>query len=121
MGILGTIVLAFIVGHMADFWREYHWPDADFPKMIIDGVEYKDLYKEVIEAFHVPALVGLYVVAMAAISFHLHHGFQSAFQTLGLNHVKYTPIIKSVGAFFSIVVPAAYAFIPVYIFLFIKG
>jgi succinate dehydrogenase / fumarate reductase cytochrome b subunit len=58
---------------------------------------------------------------MMAVSFHLHHGFQSAFQTLGLNHVKYTPAIKAFGAVFAYVIPAVFAFIPVYVFLFMKG
>jgi succinate dehydrogenase / fumarate reductase cytochrome b subunit len=54
---------------------------------------------------------------MAALAFHLHHGFQSAFQTLGINHRKYTPIIEKVGLVFSIAIPLAFAIIPVYIFL----
>lgn len=120
MGVLGTIVLAFIIGHMSDFWWEYKF-ETGFPVQMIEGVEYKDLCKEVIEAFQSPLIVGLYVLSMLAISFHLHHGFQSAFQTLGLNHVKYTPLVKTFGAVFAYIIPAVFAFIPVYVFLFMKG
>lgn len=120
MGVLGTIVLAFIIGHMSDFWWEYKF-ETGFPIQEIEGVLYKDLCKEVIEAFQSPLIVGLYVLSMMAVSFHLHHGFQSAFQTLGLNHVKYTPAIKAFGAVFAYVIPAVFAFIPVYVFLFMKG
>lgn len=116
MGVLGTIVLAFIIGHMGDFWWEYKFEEG-FPVQIIDGVEYKNLYLEVIEAFKVPGIVAFYVFAMAAVAFHLHHGFQSAFQTLGLNHKKYTPIIKGFGAVFAYIIPAAFAAIPLIIFL----
>jgi succinate dehydrogenase / fumarate reductase cytochrome b subunit len=116
MGILGTIVLAFIVGHMGDFWWEYKFEEG-FPVQMIDGVEYKDLYKEVIEAFHQSWLVALYTLAMVAISFHLHHGFQSAFQTLGVNHKKYTPFIKGFGAVFAYIIPAAFAAIPLIILI----
>lgn len=121
MGLLGTIVLAFIIGHMAQFWWKYHNPGSSYPLVTIEGEQYYDLYIMVIHAFKEAWMVGLYVIAMAAIAFHLHHGFQSAFQTLGINHVKYTPTIKVIGAVFAYVIPAVFAYIPVYIFLFIKG
>jgi succinate dehydrogenase / fumarate reductase cytochrome b subunit len=54
---------------------------------------------------------------MLALAFHLWHGFASAFQTLGLNHVKYNPVIRFVGRTFAIVVPALFALIPVWMFL----
>jgi succinate dehydrogenase / fumarate reductase cytochrome b subunit len=50
---------------------------------------------------------------MFAISFHLIHGFESAFQTLGLSHKKYNALIKNIGLAFSIIIPAAFASIPV--------
>ena len=121
MGLLGTIVLAFIVGHMAQFWWKYHNPGIDYPVQMIEGVEYKNLYLMVVQAFQEAWMVGLYVISMAAIAFHLNHGFQSAFQTLGMNHPKYTPTIKVIGAVFAYVTSAAFAFLPVYIFLFVKG
>jgi succinate dehydrogenase / fumarate reductase cytochrome b subunit len=61
----------------------------------------------------------LYIVLMVFLGFHLHHAFQSAFQTLGLNHTKYTPFIKVVGTIYAIVVPLGFACIPLY-YLFIK-
>jgi succinate dehydrogenase / fumarate reductase, cytochrome b subunit len=78
----------------------------------------KDLYKEVADAFKQPLIVIFYVLAMIAMAFHLIHGFQSAFQTLGLNHPKYTPFIKNVGIFiFGILIPIAFAAMPVYFLL----
>ncbi|MFZ4613745.1 MAG: succinate dehydrogenase, partial [Bacteroidia bacterium] len=64
-------------------------------------------------------LVLLYVIAQIAIGFHLWHGFASAFQTLGINHKRYSPIIKTLGYGFSIIVPALFAIMPLY-FFFIK-
>lgn len=58
-----------------------------------------------------------YVLAMAALAFHLWHGFASAFQTLGLKNEKYTPLISGIGKVFAVVVPLAFAVIPVFIFL----
>jgi succinate dehydrogenase / fumarate reductase cytochrome b subunit len=59
----------------------------------------------------------LYVLAMVVLAFHLWHGFASAFQTLGLNNEKYTPLLSGFGRVFSILVPLAFAIIPVIIFL----
>jgi succinate dehydrogenase / fumarate reductase cytochrome b subunit len=46
------------------------------------------------------------------------HAFQSAFQTLGLNHKKYTPVIKFIGIAYAILVPLGFAIIPVYFLFF---
>jgi succinate dehydrogenase / fumarate reductase, cytochrome b subunit len=75
----------------------------------------KDLYIEAEESFSNPLLVLFYVLSMVAMGFHLLHGFQSGFQTLGLNHPKYTPLIKNLGTWiFAILIPLAFAAIPVY-------
>jgi succinate dehydrogenase / fumarate reductase cytochrome b subunit len=80
----------------------------------------KDLYKEVSEEFKELSHLIIYVLAMFAISFHLIHGFKSAFQTLGLNHRKYNGIIEIIGVWgFGILIPLGFAAMPVY-FYFIK-
>jgi succinate dehydrogenase / fumarate reductase cytochrome b subunit len=50
------------------------------------------------------------------MGFHLWHGFQSAFQTLGAQHARYTPVVKKVGYGFSVLIPAAFAVIPLYLY-----
>lgn len=116
MGILGTIVLLFLVIHLKSFWYEMHY--GSIPTIEYEGGgQIKNLYQIVVEAFSQLWYVILYVVSMAALAFHLSHGFQSAFQTLGLRHQKYTPIIKSAGLLFAILVPALFALQPVYIYL----
>lgn len=116
MGILGTIILVFTVIHMRQFWAEMHW--GAVPMANYDGVEVKDLYTIVAFAFAQPVYVALYVVCMIALAFHLWHGFSSAFQTLGLNHLKYNGIINFVGRTLAIVLPAAFAWIPIAMFFF---
>ncbi|ESU24334.1 succinate dehydrogenase cytochrome B subunit [Flavobacterium enshiense DK69] len=78
----------------------------------------KDLHKITFDFFQDPktGLIAtiLYVLAMAVLAFHLLHGFQSAFQSLGVNN-KFTPAIKSFGTLFAIIVPLLFAIIPVYI------
>ena len=81
------------------------------------GDLYKDLHKLTLDFFK-DAKYGLfftigYVLAMIALSFHLWHGFQSAFQSLGVNSSKLTPVIKFFGKAFAIIVPLLFAIIPV--------
>lgn len=56
----------------------------------------------------------LYIVSFVFLGIHLNHAFQSAFQTLGLNHKKYTPAIKIIGKLYSIIIPIGYIIIPLY-------
>ena len=113
MGILGTIVLLFLVIHLKSFWYEMR-----FGEIPMDATgEYKDLYAIVAAAFTQWWYVALYVIAMFGLAFHLSHGFKSAFQTLGLNHKKYTPLIERIGLLYSIIVPLLFASIPVVMFM----
>lgn len=146
MGILGTIIFVFIVVHMSNFWYKYHQgytPYIEYQtdlktnittSRVLDASEFKqytvfvengiettqteDLYKEVASAFQQWWVVVFYVLAMAALAFHLIHGFQSAFQTLGWNHRKYFPIVKFIGVWgFGLLIPIGFALMPLY-FLF---
>lgn len=85
---------------------------------------YKDLYKITIDFFKDPnyglLFTILYVLSMIVLSFHLLHGFSSAFQSMGFNHSGYSPLIKSVGKGFAIIVPLLFAIIPVYIHFILK-
>lgn len=114
MGILGTFILIFIVVHMQTFWYQMHW--GEIPFVTYDGVEYKDLFSVVAFTFQNVFMVIGYVIAMVLLAFHLSHGFASAFQTLGLNHAKYSPAIVLIGKIYCIVVPILFASMPVYIY-----
>ncbi len=110
---LGTVILVFILLHMWQFWFQYKW--GEVASATYDGVEVRDLYEVVRHAFQNVGFVIFYVISMIVIAFHLHHGFQSAFQSLGLNHQKYTPAIKAIGTAYSILIPLGFAVIPLYI------
>lgn len=56
----------------------------------------------------------IYILAFVVLYFHLSHAFQSAFQTMGWEHTKYTPIIKYMGNIYAIVVPLGFIIIPLY-------
>lgn len=115
MGILGTFIALFLIIHLRGFWYEMHW--GGIATANYDGVDYKNLYLVVDAAYTQWWYVAIYVVSMVLLGFHLLHGFGSAFQTLGLNHVKYNPVIKFVGIAFAIIVPALFALIPIVMFL----
>ena len=148
MGILGTIILVFLATHMSNFWWKYHndqTPYVEYRKDLNTGditaqeisasefsdylvvtegtveiTKARDLYKQVDYAFQNVGLVALYVIAMAALAFHLIHGFKSAFQTVGLAHKKYVPIVEFLGVWvFGVLVPVLFALMPLY-FYFVK-
>lgn len=114
MGWLGVIIFIFLVLHMWQFWFQMKTGGV---QMVTYG-EYtvKDLYTPVAEAFTTWYYVVIYVISMIVIGFHLWHGFESSFQTLGLNHKKYNPVIRFVGRAYSIIVPGAFALIPVFFY-----
>lgn len=114
MGILGTLILIFLVIHLKDFWGVSKFGTLE--PATYGEETYGDLYALVMDWFQKGWYVGLYVFCMAALAFHLWHGFQSAFHTLGLRHQKYTPIINFVGKAFAIIVPAMFAWIPIAIY-----
>lgn len=106
MGLLGTLLLMFLIIHLRHFWYVSRLTDR------ITGGEIT-LYQEMQVVFAQLWVVIVYALAMISLAYHLMHGFQSAFQTLGLNHKKYTPLIKTVGIAFSIIVPFVFALMPI--------
>ena len=115
MGILGTIILIFLVIHLQNFWYQMHF--GSVATIDYEGQTVRNLAAVTSFAFSNIWYTVLYVVCMIALGFHLSHGFQSAFQTLGLEHVKYSPAIKTVGLAFSIIVPGLYALIPIWMYV----
>lgn len=99
----GVVVAAFLVVHVNGFFvRSRFFPDG------------RTMYEIVREAFASPAVVAFYVLAMVLLGFHLRHGFQSAFQTLGLRTGRYEKLIEAAGIVFWLLIPAAFASIPLY-------
>ncbi len=117
MTALGILVLAFLIIHLKDFWWQYkHNPGFEFA---IDANGNRDIYALVVTQFKTTFALISYLIGLLVLFFHLKHGFQSAFQSLGLEHHKYTPAIKALGLIYSIVVPIGFATMPIYIY-FIK-
>jgi len=121
MALLGLLVFFFLAVHMGDFWYKMKFTD-DLPMVAYAGfgVEVKDLYARVNAAFGEWWIVVIYLLGLLALALHLWHGFQSAFHTLGLNHKKYSPLIRAIGRLYSVLIPIGFAVIPIY-FFFIKN
>lgn len=119
MALLGSITFAFIVIHLQNFWWQIHNPNALPPTMTTaDGHEIPDLYQIVGSAFEQEWLVGLYVISMVVLAYHLIHGFNSAFQSLGLNHKKYASLLKFISiGIFGILIPLLFAAMPIFFYL----
>jgi len=110
MGLLGTLILIFLILHLRHFWVVSRFTDH-----ISSGEE--TLYDEMKEVFANPIVVIIYILAQISLAYHLMHGFQSAFQTLGLNHKKYTPVIKKIGTIYAIIIPLLFALMPIVMYL----
>jgi len=108
MGILGSLLLIFLVVHLGNFWLP--------TKVAVFSHTEHNTFNEMKLVFSQWYFVAVYLIGVAALLYHLLHGFQSAFQTMGLNHKKYTPLIKKVGIWFSVIVCILFAAMPITMF-----
>lgn len=105
MGLLGTLLALFLILHLKHFWYV-----SRLTEEITSGED--TLFGEMKEVFANPIVVAAYIIGVISLTYHLLHGFQSAFQSLGLNHRKYTPFIKSLGFWYSIIISVLFAAMP---------
>lgn len=112
MFVTGSIVLIFVIIHLV-FFKYGNW--AVDPAATPDTKD-MTMYGLVVWTFSNVFWALAYTVAVVLLGFHLNHAFQSAFQTLGLNHNKYTPLIEKLGTLYSIIIALGFASFPVYFF-----
>lgn len=112
MGIMGAIILIFLALHLSDFWVPSRFGGLE--PVVYGGKEYHNLYAEMQYKFiEFPYRVTLlYIVGVVALFWHLIHGFQSAFRTLGLTNHRYITLIQGLGWAFAIIVCAAFIMMP---------
>lgn len=106
MGWLGTFLLLFLVIHLYHFWA------GTKNEMYFHGPQV-NLYYEMKDVFTNPLFFTLYMIGLVSLLFHLLQGFQSAFQTFGINHSRWNPIIKGVGVFYSVAICILFAMMPI--------
>jgi succinate dehydrogenase / fumarate reductase, cytochrome b subunit len=113
----GIVIFIFLCIHLANFYLVKegitHAPDG--PARVADD---HDFYNMAFNLFSNKTYAIVYMVLIILLGFHLNHAFQSAFQSLGLDHSKYTPFIKAVGDIYSIIVPLGFCLIPLYFIIY---
>ncbi len=116
MGITGTLFLAFLIIHLRGFWFEYHYGATP-----MDAWGNKDMYIIVVKSYQQWWYSAIYVVAMVVLAAHLNHGFQAAFNSLGLSNKAYTPMLKTIGTLFAIVMGVGFISFPVLFYFGVVG
>lgn len=112
MGLLGTLLLIFLIIHLSHFWVVSRFTGIP----TVDANGHEDLYAVMKLTFQELWVVIVYTLSMFSLCYHLLHGFASAFQTLGWNHTKYNSIIKGVGVWYSIIISIIFAAMPIAIY-----
>ena len=127
MGLLGTLILIFLIMHFYHFWvpsRFGGWfgihqlSETTLVQQEYNNQPVHNLYAEMISVFSNNLIVVIfYVLGCISLCWHLLHGFQSAFQTFGVNHKRYTPMIKTVGVVYSVGISLLFASMPVALYM----
>ena len=115
MAILGTILLMFFIIHWKQFWIPSRFTGVE--EVEIDGKYIHNMYALMQETFSEPWVVIVYVVACASLFWHLMHGFQSSFRTIGVSNPRYIKLINIAGIAFSVIISLAFAMMPVSMYL----
>jgi succinate dehydrogenase / fumarate reductase cytochrome b subunit len=105
----GAIILTFLI---------LHWFNFYFIKLGIVKGNPEDFYSVAHNLFKIPAYDIIYLSCFALLGFHLFHAFYSAFQTLGLNHRIWSPVVKVIAFIYAVIIPAGFAFISITLWLF---
>jgi succinate dehydrogenase / fumarate reductase cytochrome b subunit len=116
MVITGIMIMLFLGVHFYDFWIpeiKTKFIDGDMSG-ILEGESGLRYFKELQHKFVDPIRVGIYCVSFIFLALHLLHGFQSAFQSVGFRHNKYTPIIKLLGTIYAVAIPLGFIFIALF-------
>jgi succinate dehydrogenase / fumarate reductase, cytochrome b subunit len=105
----GPIVLAFVIFHLLQFTAGYIHPESQF----IEG----DVYHNVVAGFQVWWVSAWYLFSVSLLGLHLSHGISSMFQSLGYNHPKHTPVLKSAALAIAVLIVLGYISIPISVLL----
>jgi succinate dehydrogenase / fumarate reductase cytochrome b subunit len=105
----GATILTFLI---------LHWFNFYFIKLGLVKGNAEDFYSVAHSLFKIPAYDIIYLTCFTLLGFHLFHAFYSAFQTLGLNHRLWNPIVRPIALVYAILIPAGFALISISLWLF---
>jgi succinate dehydrogenase / fumarate reductase cytochrome b subunit len=113
MGLLGTILLLFLILHWMHFWVPSRFTQAGLHEVnLTNGRESHNMFLLMQETFEHWWVVIVYILGCVSLAWHLLHGFQSAFRTFGVHNKRYLSMLNVLGAGFSIIVPLIFALMP---------
>lgn len=110
------IILVFLVIHLFDFYIKAKFGHGHVEEVVYNGKHYHDLGTMVLEKFKILWVDIFYIACFLFLGFHLLHGFQSGFRTLGIDHKVYTPIIKAIGYIYTIIIVVGFSIIPLVVY-----
>jgi succinate dehydrogenase / fumarate reductase, cytochrome b subunit len=114
----GIVIGIFLTIHLINFYF-VKWGITSPVQGNMRVTDNHDFYSMAFNLFTNKTYSVIYIILIVLLGFHLSHAFQSAFQSLGLDHSKYTPFIKAVGDFYSIVVTLGFCLIPLYFLIYL--
>jgi succinate dehydrogenase / fumarate reductase cytochrome b subunit len=102
-------VLLFVIVHVKQFKFGTFY-------LALGSDSVRDLYRTEIEVFRNPLWVAFYVIGTLLVGLHMSHGVSSAFQSLGLDHARYSRRLVTGGILLAVLVAGGLAIIPVWAF-----
>jgi succinate dehydrogenase / fumarate reductase, cytochrome b subunit len=119
MGLLGTILLLFFIIHWYHFWIPSRFTGVPGEPVKLPGSEKElhDVFSLMQVTFSELWVVVLYVIACISLCWHLIHGFQSAFRTMGMSSPKYVTLVKNIGFAYAVIISTVFAMMPVSMYL----
>lgn len=115
MPLTGLVIFVFLVVHLVNFRFDERFKEGLEDRAARDGAATADLSGAagfVAESLAAPALALFYVVGVAALSLHLSHAIQSALQTLGGNHPRWTPVLRHAALGLTVILGLGFVSIP---------
>ncbi len=103
----GSLIFLFLVVHLRTFFIPLRFAEVK-----------PSPYGLVVEAFSSAPYCAFYLVALVFLAYHLRHGFQSAFQTLGLRTKSTIGLLDAVAFIFWFLIPLGFAAMPIYFYFF---
>jgi len=124
MGLLGTLILLFLILHWINFWIPSRFTgvrdvNGNIMEFTVPGtnIQVHNLFALMQITFSQLWVVIVYVLGCISLGYHLAHGFSSAFKTLGVHNKRYVTMLRAFGYGFSIIVSLAFAMMPISFYL----
>ncbi len=114
MGLIGIVILLFIVVHLANFWARIKLGMGE--EVPLDSLGNKDVYEVTYSLFQNIYYVIFYSVIAIPLAMHIHHGLKSAFKTLGFYHKGGLKVVAKLSLIFAVIMAVGFGIIPIIVY-----